>query len=313
LRTVFLGTSDFAAAVLDQLAASARHRPALVVTRPDRPSGRGRRMGSPPVADRARELQIPLAQPGSVNDESARERIARAEPAVVVVCAFGALIKEPLLSEHELLNVHPSLLPRWRGAAPIERALIARDASTGVSLMRVTEGLDSGPLTAVARETIEQSDTYGTLSSRLQELGGQLLVRTLDRREEGRPLPFIEQLEEEATYAEKISADDRVLDPERPASELEARVRALSPHIGARVALPDGTMLGVKQARLCDGAGPDGPGGPAPDARGMLARDGRLLLGCTPGLLELLVVQPPGGRAMDAAAYLRGHGLPGRR
>ena len=232
---------------------------------------------------------------------------------MVVVCAFGALIKEPLLSEHELLNVHPSLLPRWRGAAPIERALIARDASTGVSLMRVTEGLDSGPLTAVARETIEQSDTYGTLSSRLQELGGQLLVRTLDRREEGRPLPFIEQLEEEATYAEKISADDRVLDPERPASELEARVRALSPHIGARVALPDGAMLGVKQARLCDGAEPDGPDGPAPDARGMLARDGRLLLACTPGLLELLVVQPPGGRAMDAASYLRGHGLPGRR
>ena len=310
MRTVFLGTSDFAAEVLDQLAASARHRPALVVTRPDRPSGRGRRITSPPVADRARELQIPLAQPASVNDERARERIAQSQPAVVVVCAFGALIKEPLLSEHELLNVHPSLLPRWRGAAPIERALMARDAATGVSLMRVTKGLDSGPLTAVARETIEQSDTYGTLSARLQGLGGQLLVRTLDRHEEGQPLPFIEQREEEATYAEKISGDDRVLDPERPASELEARVRALSPHIGARVALPDGTMLGVKQARLSDGAVPDGP---AADAKGVLASDGRLLLACTPGLLELLVVQPSGGRAMDAASFLRGHGLPGRR
>src|SRR5207237_10237943 len=179
LRTVCLGTSDFAAAVLDQLAASA-HRPALVVTRADRPSGRGRRVTSPPVADRARELQIPLAQPASVNDESARERIAQSQPAVVVVCAFGALIKEPLLSEHELLNVHPSLLPRWRGAAPIERALMARDAATGVSLMRVTAGLDSGPLTAVARETIEGSDTYGTLSSRLQHVGRPLLVRTPD-------------------------------------------------------------------------------------------------------------------------------------
>jgi methionyl-tRNA formyltransferase len=310
LKTVFLGTSDFAAAVLDQLAASARHRPALVVTRPDRPSGRGRRVSSPPVADRARELQIPVAQPASVNDEQARERIAGVEPAVVVVCAFGALIKEPLLSEHEMLNVHPSLLPRWRGAAPIERALMARDTATGVSLMRVTQGLDSGPLTAVAREAIEQRDTYGTLSSRLQGLGGKLLVRTLDRREEGRPLPFIEQLEEDATYAEKISADDRVLDPERPALELEARVRALSPHVGARVALPDGAMLGVKHARLSDGPGPDGA---MAGAKGMLARDGRLLLACTPGLLELLVVQPPGGRAMDAGSYLRGHGLPGRR
>jgi len=213
LRTVFLGTSDFAAAVLDQLAASARHRPALVVTRPDRPSGRGRRITSPPVVDRARELKIPLVQPASVHDVRARERIAQAEPVVVVVCAFGALIKEPLLSQHELLNVHPSLLPRWRGAAPIERALMARDASTGVSLMRVTQGLDSGPVTAVASEAVEPSDTYGTLSSRLRQAGGQLLVRTLDRREEGKPLPFIEQLEEDATYAEKISAADRMLHP----------------------------------------------------------------------------------------------------
>src|SRR2546430_9980527 len=176
MRPVLPGSSDFAAEVLDPLAASARHRPALVVTRPDRPSGRGRRITSPPVADRARELQLPLAQPASVNDERARERIAQAEPAVVVVCAFGALIKEPLLSEHELLNVHPSLLPRWRGAAPIERALMARGAATGGWPDRVNAGLDSGPLTAVARETIEGSDTYGTLSSRLQHVGGQLLV-----------------------------------------------------------------------------------------------------------------------------------------
>jgi methionyl-tRNA formyltransferase len=174
--------------------------------------------------------------------------------------------------------------------------------------MRVTAVLDSGPVTAAAHEAIEPSDSYGTLCSRLQRLGGELLIRTLDRREEGRPLPFIEQLEEEATYAEKISAADRVLDPGRPASELEARVRALSPHIGARVALGGGTMLGVSQARLGDGAQP----GEREAGEGVHARDGRLLLACTPGLLELLVVQPPGGRAMDAASYLRGHGLPAR-
>ena len=143
--TVYLGTSEFAAAVLRRLAASA-HRPALVVTRPDRPRGRGRRLASPPVADAARELEIELFQPDDVNDVAARARIAAAQPGAVCVCAFGALIKAPLLSEHEMLNVHPSLLPRWRGAAPVERALIAGDAVTGVSIMRVTAGLDSGPV-----------------------------------------------------------------------------------------------------------------------------------------------------------------------
>src|SRR3954452_22185795 len=116
MRTVYLGTSDFAAAVLDRLAASP-HRPALVVTRPDRPKGRGRRLQAPPVADRARELGLELLQPEKVNDEDARAAIAAAAPEALVVCAFGALIREPLLSDYEVLNVHPSLLPRWRGAA----------------------------------------------------------------------------------------------------------------------------------------------------------------------------------------------------
>ena len=132
LSIVFLGTSEFAARDARAPGASEEHRPALVLTRPDRPRGRGRRLGSPPVAEAARALGIALEQPESVNDEAAREPIARAGSATpsrqtVVVCAFGALIKEPLLSEHELLNVHPSLLPRWRGAAPVERAIMAGD------------------------------------------------------------------------------------------------------------------------------------------------------------------------------------------
>ncbi|MBA2766126.1 MAG: methionyl-tRNA formyltransferase, partial [Solirubrobacterales bacterium] len=137
MRTAFLGTSAFAAAILERLAASP-HRPALVVTRPDRPAGRGRRVQAPPVADAARMLGLDLDQPESVNDEAARAAIAAAAPEAVVVCAFGALIREPLLSQHELLNVHPSLLPRWRGAAPVERAIMAGDATTGVSIMRLT-------------------------------------------------------------------------------------------------------------------------------------------------------------------------------
>src|SRR6202161_4474729 len=139
MRIVYLGTSPFAAAVLRALAVSA-HAPALVLTRPDRPRGRGRRLAAPPVADAARELGLELDQPASVNDEQARARIAAASPDALIVCAFGALIKEPLLSDHEVLNVHPSLLPRWRGAAPIERSIMAGDRETGVSIMRVTAG-----------------------------------------------------------------------------------------------------------------------------------------------------------------------------
>ena len=322
MSTVFIGTSEFAAAVLERLARSDAHRPALVITRPDRPSGRGRRLSSPPVAEGARALGIAVEQPHNVNDADARALISRAlDPGAtgetaasatlggaggramgtVVVCAFGALIKEPLLTEHELLNVHPSLLPRWRGAAPVERAIMAGDAQTGVSIMRLTAGLDSGPVCLTGVEPIHADDSYGSLAQRLQELGGELLVRALDEAPR-----FVEQSDDGVTYAEKLGPEDRLLDPARPAVELERVVRALDPHIGARVALADGSLLGVHRAALL---GPEQAG----SGSGPLERDGRLLLDCSPGVLELLVVQPPGGRAMDAAAYLRGRGLPGRR
>jgi methionyl-tRNA formyltransferase len=297
LRTVYLGTSAFAAAVLERLADSP-HRPVLVVTRPDRPRGRGQRLQAPPVAVLAKALGLELAQPLDVNDEQARAQIAAAAPDVVCVCAFGALLTEPLLSEHELLNVHPSLLPRWRGAAPIERAIMAGDAESGVAIMRVTAGLDSGPVCLVEREPIRPDDTYGTLSERLERIGGELLVRALEQRP-----PCAEQDDAAATYAEKILPPDRLLDPARPAVELERLVRALTPHLGARLLLPGDGLLGVRGARLA-------PGAPAP-APGVLGEhDGRLLLGCADGALELTRVQPPGGQPMDAAAYLRGHGLP---
>jgi methionyl-tRNA formyltransferase len=312
LATVFLGTSQFAAAILERLARSDAHRPALAVTRPDRPAGRGRRQSAPPVAELAKALGIPLYQPQSVNDPEARAVIAAAAidsgdqpPPTIIVCAFGAIIKEPLLSEHAILNVHPSLLPRWRGAAPVERAIMAGDEQTGVSIMRLTAGLDSGPVCLAAGEPITAHDTYGTLSARLQELGGELIIRALDESP-----PFAEQSEEGVTYAEKIGPADRLLDPERPAEELERLVRALHPHIGARLSLADGTLLRVHRAAFLE----DGSNGPGTDrASGLTAEGERLLLACTPGVLELLVVQPPGGRPMDASAYLRGHELPGRR
>ena len=286
MRTVFLGTSDFAAAVLQRLAAS-EHRPRLVVTRPDRPAGRGRRLSPPPVAVAAQELGLELAQPENVNAEDARAQLAAAEPEVIVVCAFGALLREPLLSQFELLNVHPSLLPRWRGAAPVERALLAGDEETGVCIMRVTAGLDSGPVCHCGREPIAPDDTYGTLAARLQELAARLLLRVLDERP-----TCVDQSEDGVTYAEKIGPADRTLDPGAPPEANERVVRALNPHVGARVALPDGSFLGVLRAAVR-----------APGVVGELRADGqRLLLGG----LELLEVQPAGGRAMDAAVYLRG-------
>jgi methionyl-tRNA formyltransferase len=288
-RTVFLGTSDFAAAVLDRLADSP-HRPQLVVTRPDRPAGRGRRLSAPPVADAARSLGLELVQPQNVNEDDARARIAAAEPDVVLVCAFGALLREPLLSQFELLNVHPSLLPRWRGAAPVERAMMAGDEHTGVCIMRMTAGLDSGPVCLVGREPIAPDDTYGTLAPRLQQLAADLLLRALDERPE-----CAEQTEEGVTYAEKIGPADRTLDPAAAPAVNDRVVRSLSPHIGARVELADGGFLGVLRTAVRE---PGGVGG--------LRADGeRLMLGG----LELLEVQPAGGRPMDGAAYLRGRRL----
>lgn len=292
MRTVYLGTSEFAAGVLRRLS-DTPHRPTLVVTRPDRPRGRGRKLASPPVAEAARELGIELEQPASINDQAAVRTIEAARPEAVCVCAYGALITEPLLSRFQMLNLHPSLLPRWRGAAPIERAIMAGDEETGVSIMQVTAGLDSGPVCAQAGQPIRPDDTYGSLAARLEQLGSELLVRALDTAP-----ACTEQDESHATYAAKVGPEDRELDASRPAVELERAVRALTPHVGAHVVLPNGTRLGVSAARvLAEGGSPVGN----------VSFDGaRPVLGCAQGALELLVVQPPGRRPMSGEDYLRG-------
>lgn len=290
--TVYLGTTEFAAAVLRRLARS-DHRPALVITRPDRPGGRGRKLRSPPVAEAARELEIELDQPESVNAPAARERIAAARPEAVCICAFGALIKAPLLSQYEMFNVHPSLLPRWRGAAPVERAIQAGDPHTGVSIMRPVAELDAGPVYLGGTEPIAPDDDYGSLAPRLAQLSGELLVRALGERPKPEP-----QSDQGVTYADKIERTERQLDPLRPAADLARTVRAFTPHVGAFVALEGEERLGVRRARALADDGP--PAGSLEEV------GGRLLLGTAQGALELLEVQPPGGRAMDAGAYLRG-------
>jgi methionyl-tRNA formyltransferase len=303
VRTVYLGTSEFAATVLRALAASA-HRPALVVTPPDRPRGRGRKLQSPPAADAARELEIDLLQAKSVNDPEALQRIDALGAEGAAVCAFGQLIKEPLLSRWEILNVHPSLLPRWRGAAPIERALMAGDERTGVSVMKLTEGLDSGPVAAVEEIAIGPEEDYDALASRLATLGGEMLVEAFDRQGAGE-LVLVEQDDSRATYAEKIDGAERRLDPGRAAEELARQVRALTPHIGAYLETADGKRLGVRRARPVD-ADAD-----ADFAAGELRAEwGALLLGCGSGALRLEVVQPEGGKPMAADSFLRGNELP---
>ncbi len=293
MRTVYLGTSPFAAAVLERLAASA-HRPALAITRPDRPKGRGRALQSPAVADSARALGIELIQPEALHAPEVLGRIRAAEPDALVLCAYGVLVSEPLLSEYEIFNVHPSLLPRWRGAAPIERAIMAGDSETGVSIMRLAEGLDSGPVCLRAAAPIRPDDDYGGLAARLEAIAGELLVQALDELP-----PWIEQDDAAATYAHKIEASDRALDHTLVPEEVERTVRALRPHIGARLPLPGGGFLGVIAAEPA--------GRTLAPAGGRLRTDAdRLLLDCRGGALELTRIRPPGGLPMPAQAWLRG-------
>ena len=301
MRTAYLGTSEFAATVLRRLSGSP-HRPALVVTPPDSRRGRGRKLAPPPTAEAARELGLGLHQTANVNSADSLEAVRAAEPEAIAVCAFGQLIREPLLSEFLMLNVHPSLVPRWRGAAPIERALMAGDRETGVTIMRVTAGLDSGPVALAERIPITDEDDYASLSAKLAELGGDLLERALDALEAGE-LEFTEQDDSAASYAKKISPEERHLEPGLAASELERIVRALTPHIGAYLELEDGDRLGVRAARAV-------LGGPA---QGEIEATGEgLLLGSADGALRLEMVQPPGKKPMSAADFLRGHAPPSK-
>ena len=287
MKTVYIGTSEFSARLL--AAAAPRLHPALVLTRPPAASGRGRRMTPTPVAVGARELGLTVAEPARLEDVAGE--IAAVAPDLIVLCAYGAIVREPLLSSYEIVNVHPSLLPRWRGAAPIERAIMAGDAVTGVSIMRLVEELDAGPVCRAQEVAIERDDDYASLSARLVTVGAALLLEAIEG-----PREYVAQDGAAVTYAEKLTAADRELDPRRPATELEPTVRALHPHIGAH--LPCG--LRVLEARVA--ARPTPPGA-------LAASEGRLYYGTTPGTLELLRVQPPGKRAMDAASYLRGHAV----
>lgn len=310
--SAYLGTSDFAATVLRALAAS-EFRPGLVVTLPDRKRGRGRKLQSSPVADAAEDLGIELLKSGNVNGEEDRERILATGSDWASICAFGQIIKEPLLTELPMLNVHPSLLPRWRGAAPIERAMMAGDQVTGVCVMRLVAGLDSGPV-ALRRETpIDPDEDFESLSGRLAAIGGELLIEALGLATANR-IEWQEQDEEGLAYAEKIESAERRIDPSMAVCPVNDLVRALTPHIGAFIELEGGERLGVRASRpaAAEEVEADDEAVELPEVEpGQFAAFGdRLLFGCSDGALELLTVQPAGKKTMDAGSYLRGRGTP---
>ncbi len=301
MRTVYLGTSQFAVTVLESVAGSS-HKPELVVTMPDRPRGRGRKVAQPPVAVAAEKLEIPLLQPKTVNSEECRLEIGRVEPDVVCVCAYGGLIKEPLLSDYLMLNVHPSLLPRWRGAAPIERAIMAGDEKTGVTIMKVTAGLDSGPIALQGETDIDPEADCDEISAGLARLGSKLLIDALDLVDKN-SLELIEQQDDLATYADKIEDEDRKIDFNRSPGELVDQIRALSPHKGAYVA--DGHGVRIKVLKAVTAEANLGPGE-------VKAVDGRMLVGCDGGAIEFIEIQPSGKKLMPVKDYLRGNPSPAK-
>jgi methionyl-tRNA formyltransferase len=259
-RIAVAATGEFGADVLERLAAE--REVVQLFTRPDSPSGRGRNLAAPPAKQTAERLGIPVEQPAKLDSS------VGIAAHTVVVCAYGLLIPNDLLERALWLNVHPSLLPRWRGAAPVERALMAGDDETGVTIHRTIEALDAGPIAARRVLAIGPEDDAGAVYARAAELAAELLGDVLAQDEPS----FEPQPEEGATYAEKIRPEDRELDPDAPAPELVNRVRALSPHIGARF----GDLI-VWRARV----GEDGSFVP-------------------------LEVQPAGRRRMAYDAYLRG-------
>ncbi len=293
MRVAFAGSPDAAVPPLRALGASS-HEVVVVVTQPDRARGRSRRPSPTPVASAAEDLGIPVLRPTTINDPDVVQRIADSGAEALVVVAFGQILREVVLSRWPCINVHFSLLPAYRGAAPVERALMDGVERTGVTIMFMDAGLDTGPMIATESTAVAELEDAGSLVARLSAIGGPLLVRALDDLDAGR-LVSTPQPQEGISIAPKISADDRTLELSRPAPELALRVRALSPHIGA-VARIGGEPFKIWATRPL----------PEPAPPGLSVVDGRLVAGCGEGSLEVLELQPPGRGRMDAASFLRG-------
>lgn len=293
--SVFLGTPRAAVAILEALTSVSEV--VVAITRPDRAQGRSRRLGAPAVKEAAIGMGVAVAQP-ETRDEL-EHIIGEVAPDVAVVAAYGRLISPRLLGvpAHGFVNVHYSLLPRWRGASPVVRAVLAGDRETGVSLMQMDEGLDSGPVFATAGTAISDADTAGGLTERLAGIGADLLVAQLGRFLDGETVA-VPQDDAMATAAAKVSTEEAHIDPLRHSADaVDRAVRAFDPKPGAWCYV-DGQRLKIWKAKALD-AGEASPGVAAPSG-------GRILVGTRTGAVELLVVQPAGRPVMDAVAWMNG-------
>jgi methionyl-tRNA formyltransferase len=305
LPIVFAGTSEFAVPSLMGLL-GAGHEIIAVYAQPDRPSGRGRKIVHSPVKRCAIAHQLPIFQPETFANEYSR--LKEIAPRLIVVVAYGVILPHDILNlpTDGCINVHASLLPRWRGAAPIPRAIEAGDSYTGVTLMRMDDGLDTGDILFQSPSPIEDNDTAGSLHDRLAEVGAQALVTCLPNIVAG-TIPSVGQREEDATYASKIARSERWLDWSRPATELARQIRAFNPKPLARTTLDDQIIL-VQQAALGPADQDEYPG-TVLEARKRLIR-----VQAGDGSLELCKIQLPGGRPLSSRDFLNGFPLtPGQR
>ncbi|MDE3096011.1 MAG: methionyl-tRNA formyltransferase [Chloroflexota bacterium] len=315
MRIVFMGSPEFALPALRRLIES-EHEVAAVYTQPDRPVGRGRRPAPPPVKLLALDHGIEVRQPASIGRPEPVEELRRLAPDIGVIAAYGQILKQPVLDVPPLgvLNVHASLLPRWRGAAPIPAAILAGDAETGATIMRVRLALDAGPVLASVHVPIAPSDTTGTLTPKVAEAGAELLMRVLPAYVAGAISP-VEQDEALATYAPQIRKTDALIDWERDdAQTVWRKVRAYNPWPGAYT-YAGGEPLRILACLLVERGGAAAPRPDAPLRTGRMAGSVFALHGTDAGFgvvaregaVAVTSVQAPGGRVMPAAAYLRGH------
>jgi methionyl-tRNA formyltransferase len=299
LRVVFLGSPAFAVPSLVSLADDDNIEIALVVTQPDRPAGRGRSLTPPAVKVAAIERNLPIFQPASLRDDDALHVLREAAPDLLIVVAYGELLRRNVLelTPHGCLNVHPSLLPRYRGAAPIPAAILNGDVTTGVSIMKLVRKLDAGPIVVQVEETIQPDDTTGSLGERLAGIAAALLPGVARRYVAGElePQPQDDAL---ATHTREWTTDDARIDWSQPAHQIERLVRAANPWPIAWTT-DDTTRLRVIQASL-SGIDLDSPPGTA------TVRDGSVVVATGAGALRLVTVQPAGKRAMPAVEWWRG-------
>jgi methionyl-tRNA formyltransferase len=303
-RLVFAGTPEFAQISLQALVESGR-TPVAVLTQPDRPAGRGKKMTASPVKQYAESQGIPVLQPTSLRDEAVITELRALRPDIFIVAAYGLILPQSVLDipTHGCLNVHASALPRWRGAAPIQAAILAGDETTGISLMAMTAGLDCGPVYHIDEVSIGEAETAGELHDRLAELGGRSLIAYLDAIVAG-DLTATPQDESQATYAPKIEKKDAALDWSLPAEELARRVRAYNPFPGAFCFAGD-TRIKVWRATAANGN----------DEAGRVLRSDRdgVIVACGTGLLQLDELQLPGKRRVAAHEFAGQIDLAGRR